>query len=153
MWKLWRKSPPRPRSQQSARPHQLGRVGRQTAVRATLLSILTLLSAVACAADAGIPEGFEATIESARANLLAQDDFPLSTYSFQRLRCRVDGGRLVIFGRGSPWGASGYGYAMQGPGADPDGWGGGIGVIDIDHDSEIAHFFGESPEAPCQPPG
>ncbi|MEX2546333.1 MAG: hypothetical protein WD830_00930 [Chloroflexota bacterium] len=90
-------------------------------------------------------------VESARASLLSEDDDPTAIFDFLEIRCRADGGTLVAFERRSLFASLRFAYAMQGPNASD--WGGGMGVASLDDDPEIAFFFGESPQAPCQPHG
>lgn len=116
------------------------------AVKATLA--FAALAVVACAGGSPVPAGYEAIIADASASLEEEDDLPFTSYLFQRIRCRADGGRLVEFKRGGWFVAdAGYAYALQGPGAVD--WGGGWGMPTLDDDPEIVYFFSESPEAPC----
>lgn len=112
---------------------------------------LLLLLLAACAlpvADAAIPSGMADEVESARQALRLQEDGPRSNFGFRALRCRADGGLLVVFERSGVLGGS-LAYAMQGPGAGPDNWAGGLRVHDLEGDPEIRLFFAESPEVAC----
>lgn len=109
---------------------------------------------VACAGDAPIPDAYSAKVQGARASLEQHwDGLPQPIFRFVAIRCRVDGGILVVFEERGGRHSGASAFAMQGPGAQdgPWAWAGGFGIRDIDADSEIRFFFSESPEAPCPP--
>ena len=71
------------------------------------------------------------------------------SFTFAGLRCRADGGLLVLFHQRG-LGRNGLAVAMQGPGALPEAWAGGFAPVDPATDPEVVHFFSESPEASCR---
>ena len=71
------------------------------------------------------------------------------TFAFVAIRCRADGGLLVLFDQRG-FAADGLAMAMRGPGAGgDDAWAGGFAPVDPATDPEIEHFFGEAPEVAC----
>ena len=114
----------------------------------------TLAAVAACAGDAPIPAAYEAKVEGARASLEQNwDGLPQPIFRFLSIRCRADGGILVVFEERGGRHSGASAVAMQGPRAadGPGSWAGGFGLRDIDADSEIRAFFVESPEAACPP--
>lgn len=105
----------------------------------------------ACGGGSGVvPPGLADRVAGARSSL--QDNWEgwlfKPAFDFVGARCRADGGLLLLYAlRGM--GASGFGFAVQGPGAPGDAWSGGF-TQDISTDSEIAFFFAESREIPCE---
>lgn len=102
--------------------------------------------------DRSIPAGFEADVASARRSLeLHWDSTPASpAFVFVAVRCRADGGLLVLFDQRGLTG-DGLAVAMRGPGAGGDwAWAGGFAPVDPATDPEIAGFFGASPEVACR---
>jgi hypothetical protein len=96
--------------------------------------------------NAAIPAGM-AEVESARRSLIQNEETPIrSSFSFRSARCRADGGLLLIFDVRHLYG-HGVALARQGPGAEH--WVGGWGVMDLESDPEIIHFFSEQPEVAC----
>jgi len=91
-------------------------------------------------------------VEAARRSLeLHWDATPASpSFAFVAIRCRTDGGLLVLFDQRSLTG-DGLAMAMRGPGVSGDNaWAGGFAPIDPATDPEIAHFFDEAPEVACR---
>ena len=119
---------------------------------AALLAILLLAGCQG--GDAPIPVGYETKVEDARTSLEGNwAGLPRPIFAYVRVRCRMDGGLLIVFiERGGRHDGT-FSVAMQGPGA-VDGsyaWAGGFGIPDVDADPETAFFFSESPEAACPP--
>jgi hypothetical protein len=112
-----------------------------------------LVAATAACQGAGqtVPVGFEADVASARRSLeLHWDSTPAApSFVFEAVRCRADGGLLVLFDQRG-FAADGLAMAMRGPGVSgDDAWAGGFAPVDPATDPEIAHFFGEAPEVAC----
>jgi len=138
-------------------PDSMTRAEQQGSVlarhRAVLrVSIALALSLSGCGGSlAGIvPLGFEERIELARQSLVGNwDNGPIPpTFTFRQLRCRADGGLLVLFQQ-QGFGDDGTAFAMQGGGALANAWAGGFAPIDPVNDREIVAFFREKPEAVC----
>ena len=114
------------------------------------LTVALILVACATAPDAEMPADLIDEVESARTSLEQNEDGPIrSSFSFRALRCRADGGLLVVFEQASILRRS-LAYAMHGPDAGADNWAGGFRVDDLETDFEIRHFFSEAPEVPCR---
>lgn len=97
-----------------------------------------------------VPAGFADEVEAARRSLETHwDGPPPMSFTFAALRCRADGGLLVLFHQ-QGLGRNGLAFAMQGPGAFPASWAGGFAPVDPATHPEIVHFFAESPESPCR---
>lgn len=126
---------------------------RRQRVRWRALALVGAIVVVACqGGDRSIPAGFEADVASARRSLeLHWDSTPASpSFVFVAVRCRADGGLLVLFDQRGIAG-DGVAVAMRGPGTGGDGaWAGGFAPVDPATDAEIVHFFGESPEVACR---
>jgi hypothetical protein len=117
------------------------------AARLTALALATLVAGCG-PAEAPIPPRFEATVAGARASLADNWDRPEPpSFAFNQIRCRADGGLLVVFDQYQLGNRQGYAIALQGPGAS--GWGGGYGVADVGSDPEVRGFFSEQPEVSC----
>jgi hypothetical protein len=118
-----------------------------------LLAAVVLAACRSAPEDALIPLGYAGKVDDARSSLQSNwEGLIQPTFAFVEVRCRVDGGMMIVFRQGGP-GSGAFAYAMQGPQAvdGPDGWGGGFGVEDLAADEEIAFFFRESPERSCPP--
>ena len=116
--------------------------------------LATVLALGACSAGfvAPIPPAYAERIESARQSLEQHwDGIPRPTFAFVGLRCRADGGLLVIFAQLGGRDDGAFAYAMQGPDSMFDSWGGGFGQRDLEADPEIDHFFSTAPEVACPP--
>lgn len=97
-----------------------------------------------------VPAGFADEVDAARRSLEANwDGPPPMTFTFVSVRCRADGGLLVLFQQ-QGLGREGLAVAMQGPGALPDAWAGGFAPVDPATDPEIVHFFSEASEVACR---
>ena len=101
---------------------------------------------------APIPPGLEEEIESARDSVSDNwEGFGRPWFAFAEVRCRADGGLVVIFAE-QGFGADGdFAYAMAGGRGVPGAWAGGIGIDDPATDEEILRFFAQAPEVPCAP--
>lgn len=98
--------------------------------------------------DAPAPAHLGPYVAAARARLLGElDDLLPAHLRFVAARCRADGGALLVFEqREPPFLGVRYSYVMSGT-WPPTGWGGGVGMDDLEGDPEIAAFltFGEVP--------
>jgi hypothetical protein len=117
-----------------------------------LLAALLAAGCVGIAApaptDAAIPAAYRDAVESARQSLRVHEDWPgRSTFAVRAVRCRADGGLVVVFDQHGLRGP--HAIALRGPDAAPDSWAGALGIADLEHDPEIEHFFSQSPEASC----
>lgn len=113
-----------------------------------------LAIASACSGVSGVvPPGLDGEVAAARQSLESHwDNGPLPpTFTFVAVRCRADGGLLVLFDQRG-FGSDGLAIAMQGPDALPEHRSGGFAPVDPATDPEIAHFFNEAPEVPCRRP-
>ena len=123
-------------------------------LRGVLAAILTVLVLAGCGSRgtdvAAIPPGLEAKVESARDSVSDNwDGFGKPWFAFVQVRCRADGGVVIVFAE-QGFGADGdFAYALQGGRAIADGWGGGLDVDDPDQDEEIIRFFDEQAEVIC----
>lgn len=128
---------------------------RSAQVLVPVALLLALASTVvACSGEAPVPEPYRAKVEGARASLeLNWDGLPRPVFAFAGIRCRVDGGLLVVFHERGGRHSGASAVAMQGPRAADDAWAwaGGYGIRDVSADPEVRFFFSESPEAPCPP--
>ncbi len=122
-----------------------------------LVALVLLLAIVATAAvpplvlrDARAPAHVAPYVGEARARLLGElDDLLPAHLRFVAARCREDGGALLVFEqREPPYLGVRYSYVMSGT-WPPTGWGGGIGMEDLDGDPEIAAFLMPG-EVPCE---
>jgi hypothetical protein len=100
--------------------------------------------------DAAAPAHIEPFLSDARARLYGEAVRLLPLHlRFVEARCRRDGGALLVFEQWElPYLGSRYGYVMSGT-WPPTGWGGGVGMIDLRGDPEIAAFMGTD-EVPCE---
>lgn len=115
-------------------------------------AIVLTLGACSSQFVAPIPPAYAERVESARQSLeLHWEGLPRPRFAYVGLRCRADGGLLVIFAQLGSREDGSFAYAMQGPNAMFDSWGGGFGQRDLDDDPEIDHFFSEAPEVACPP--
>ena len=113
---------------------------------------LSLVLAAACGgtSPSSALTGFEDEVAAARRSLESNWDGPMpASFTYADLRCRADGGLLVLFHQRGV-GPDGLAVAMQGPGALADAWAGGFAPVDPATDPEIAHFFSEAPEVSCR---
>lgn len=111
---------------------------------------IVLVAACVGVAPGSVPAGFADEVDAARRSLETNwDGPPPMTFTFAGLRCRADGGLLVLFHQ-QGFGRNGLAFAMQGPGALPAAWAGGFAPVDPATDPEIVHFFAESPEVSCR---
>jgi hypothetical protein len=104
------------------------------------------LAIAAClpAADAPVPRGYEDLVNGARTSLRQnQDGLIRPPLAFLELRCFANGGHVVVFQVGSDPAA--IAFALQGPGAPVDGWGGGFGGME----EEVAFNFAGVAEVDC----
>lgn len=90
-------------------------------------------------------------IESARASLQDHWEGALEpTFAFLAIRCRSDGGALVLFAQRGPFVQGDLAVAMQGGKLAADQWSGGYGSIDPRSDPDIVAFFAAPfSEVPC----
>jgi hypothetical protein len=123
-------------------------INRSMTVRPAAWALaLALLTISGC--DTAVAPELAETVRSARTALMDEYEGPIRpALQFREIRCRADGGRLVVFDQISV--LSGVAFAMQGTNAS--GWSGGWSVSDLETDPEIVRFFSESPEAPCVQP-
>lgn len=116
---------------------------------AIALSMPLLLGCAAAVVDGEVAPGTAEAVELARHALIRNEEGLIrSRFGLRDVRCRADGGLLVVFEQANLVRRS-HAFAMQGPGADPENWAGGYGVDDVDTDSEVLYFFSESPEVAC----
>jgi hypothetical protein len=122
------------------------RVSRSPWIVAPTLAIV--LAGCGIADLAPLRAGLEEKVESARDSVGDNADRLVRPwFAFVDVRCRADGGLVIIFAE-QGFGADGdFAYAMQGGGAVS--WGGGIGIADPATDEEIVRFFSEGAEVPC----
>ena len=113
--------------------------------------VVALAATLVSACNAAVAPELSATVQSARTALMDAADEPLFApgLQFREIRCRADGGKLVVFDRLSLF-SGGVSFAVQPPGVD--GWAGGLAGPDVDSDPEVVGFFDESPEVPCVAP-
>ena len=113
-------------------------------------AIAIVLAACSGGDLAPVPPGLEDEVESARDSVSDNwEGFGRPWFAFMEVRCRGDGGLVIIFAE-QGFGADGdFAYAMAGGGAAPGAWGGGIGIEDPATDEEVVRFFTEAPEVPC----
>jgi hypothetical protein len=90
-------------------------------------------------------------VQAGRTSLLEHWDGPLPIdFQFRSMRCREDGGVVVLYDQRGPLGTEGIAMALSGdPRAEPGAWAGGFAPIAPATDPEIRAFFAESPEVPC----
>jgi hypothetical protein len=104
-----------------------------------------------------IPDGTWPYVDAARVSLEQnQDRLFHSQFVFHEVRCRPDGGVVVIFDQRGFFGSDGLAFAMSGtPSSDPGRWAGGYAPVDPDTDQEIRAFLGthEVPLSDCRLPG
>lgn len=113
-------------------------------------ALLAIVSA--CSGVSGVvPPGLEDEVAAAGRSLESHwDNGPIApTFTFVAVRCRADGGLLVLFNQRG-LGSDGLAMAMQGPDALPEHWSGGFAPVDPVNDPEIEHFFSDAPEVPCR---
>jgi hypothetical protein len=125
----------------------LARVARVLAVAAALQACLPV-------ADAPVPPGYEALVDSARSNVIGNfEGLFRPSLAVTRIRCFADGGVVIMFRQvGGP--TSGEpAFAMGGRQAvapDAYAWSGGYGDMAAIND-EIEFNFGGVPEIACPP--
>jgi hypothetical protein len=118
--------------------------------------LLTSLVAGCTAAQPPVPDRMWPYVDAARVSLEQnQDGLFRSRFVFQEVRCRPDGGMVVIFDQRGFFGSDGLAFAMSGNPGDPDSWAGGYAPVDPGTDQEIRAFLGkhEVPESACPVPG
>ena len=124
----------------------LQRRGRSIAVAVALL-------AASCGGpvDAPVAMPYAPFVESARESLARnQDGIVRSTLAYRSMRCREDGGLLLLFEQFGGFGSQGTAVAMSGPAPKDSGsWSGGFGPVDPATDLEVSAFFEVSPEVDC----
>lgn len=122
-----------------------------------LVALVLLLAIVATIAvpplvlrDARAPDHVAPFVGDARARLLDElDDLLPAHLRFVAARCRADGGAVLAFEqREPPYLGVRFAYAMSGT-WPPTGWGGGIGLEQLERDPEIAAFLLPG-EVPCE---
>ena len=120
------------------------------AVLASLLAAST--SACATGPDAALPTGVAPFVDAARQSLVsAWDGLGSPGFRFLAARCADDGGLVLLFEQTGMFGIDGVAVAMSGrPQAIDGGWAGGFAPIDPATDPEIAFFFAERREVPCE---
>ena len=115
--------------------------------------LLTAFLAVGCAiaVNRPVPDGYETSVESARSSLIFEWEGAVTpTFAFEAIRCRADGGLVILFDQVGMLGSDGLAVAMSGrPDAGPGDWAGGFAAVDPEKDAEIAAFFAEDAEVPC----
>jgi hypothetical protein len=114
--------------------------------------LLLVLLAVACTSPAvPVPLPEDDLVRAGRASLLQHWDGPLPIdFHFRSMRCREDGGMVILYDQRGPLGYEGIAVALSGnPRPEPDVWAGGFAPIAPATDPEIRAFFAESPEVPC----
>lgn len=124
----------------------LGTAGLAVAV----VSVASITLPPALLVDAPAPARIAPYVADARTSVRDNTfGFPLLLHlRFAGARCRGDGGVLLWFEQWQPpYVATRYAYAMSGR-WPPLAWAGGIDVVDLADDPEIALFLG-SDEVPC----
>jgi hypothetical protein len=108
------------------------------------------LSACAAVPDAPVPPGYAELVAGARASLLQNiDGLIRPSLVFVQIRCFADGGHVAVFREVGGPDAGRTAFALQGPGAAVDGWGGGFGQDSMVE--EVAFNFSGVPEIACPP--
>jgi hypothetical protein len=122
-----------------------------------LLALLVIMVAIGSIAvpplvlrDAPAPAHIAPFLGDARSSLFREAVRLLPLHlRFAEARCRRDGGALLVFEQWEPpYLGFRYGYVMSGT-WPPTGWGGGVGMVDLRSDPEIAAFMGTD-EVPCE---
>jgi hypothetical protein len=132
----------------------MGSVRRVGHLRSAIAAI-AILAVVGCGdrQDAAIAPALVPMVDSARNSLASNQDGLDSTFVFRRIRCRDDGGVLLLFDQVGPFGNEGTAFASS---AGPDWgvftWAGGLAPIDPATDPEIRAFFEGVAEIPCEFP-
>lgn len=122
-------------------------MSKQRVLRSTAQAwLLASLAACVPVADAPIPSGYEDLVHGARTSLEQhQDGLIRPALAFLKLRCFANGGHVVVFQMGGD--PAQIAFALQGPGAPVDGWGGGFGGMA----EEVAFNFAGVDEVDCPP--
>ena len=98
------------------------------------------------AADAPIPSGYEDLVEGARTSLEQnQEGLIRPPLAFLALRCFANGGHVAVFQIGGD--PARIAFALQGPSAPVDAWGGGFDGME----EEVAFNFAGVDEVDCPP--
>ncbi|HEY7115500.1 MAG TPA: hypothetical protein VH475_02880 [Tepidisphaeraceae bacterium] len=109
------------------------------------------------AAQPPVPDRMWPYVDAARVSLEQnQDGLFRSRFVFHEVRCRLDGGLVVIFDQRGFFGSDGLAFAISGsPSSDPGSWAGGYAATDPNTNEEIRAFLGkhEVPVSACPLPG
>jgi hypothetical protein len=122
---------------------------------ALIVAVFTLAACLP-AADAPIPLGYDAVVESARSSVLGNfEGFVRPALAVTSVRCFANGGVIVMFRQvGGPTPGK-PAFAMSGgggPAPDMSSWSGGSGDME-DIQEEIDFNFAGIAEVPCLPRG
>jgi hypothetical protein len=123
-------------------------VARPLTMRGAGLLVAMTLAACSGQSVRPIPPAYAEHVESARESLEENwDGLPKPRFEFVAMRCRADGGLVVIFAQlGSRDDGS---FASAHRGTDGYGWAGGFGLATPNDNLELDFFFEIAPEVPC----